>query len=81
MRVYDQGALVRVTCSADDVAAFKRTWPASGMHYGDRCSFTFDKRNGDLVDMSYNGRFPEPARVDGSAIAALSQDAQKFAGV
>ena len=74
MRVYRHGSSVRVALSADDVSSFKRQWPASGLVHGDRVSFTFEK-NGDLVDFAFNGRFPEPKRVDGAALVALSHDA------
>jgi len=69
------GAYVRVTMTAQDVAAFKRRWPASGLP--DRAIwFEFERKNGDLVDIS-----PGSERYDGPALAALSQDAQKFAGL
>lgn len=65
--VLDGGAFVSVTMSAREVAAFKRSWPASGLP--DRAiTFEFDKSNGDLVDL-------RPRSVDGSAAVALSEDA------
>lgn len=68
MRAYRQGSGARVACSADDVRAFRRTWPGSGLHGA--VSFTFE-HNGDLVDVSTS--------YDGRDIAALSQDAQTYA--
>ena len=70
MRCFDQGSCFRVTVSADEVREWKRSWPASGLRSTSK-SFTFDKRNGDLVD--HNATESE----DGSALAALSEDAQK----
>lgn len=68
-RIFDGGAFVRVSMSARDVAAFKSQWPASGLP--DRSiTFEFDKRNGDLVDMT-------PSNVDGPAALAMSEDAWK----
>ena len=71
MRVYDQGAHYRVTASAREVEDFALTWPCSGLPYR-TVSFTFDKRNGDLVDV-----YPET--FDGDAAVALSQEAQLYA--
>lgn len=71
MRVFNQGAHVRVTVSAREVDAFKRTWPCSGLP--DRgVSFTFDARNGDLVDFA-------PDELDGDDALALSHDANNYA--
>ena len=73
MRKYDQGCFVRVTVSRSEVDNFRSTWPCSSLP--DRgISFTFDKRNGDLVDMF-------PYDLDGSDVVALSQDAQQYAGL
>ena len=74
-RVSGSGSYVRVTMSADDVARFKSQWPASGLPTR-AIWFEFQRSNGDLVDMS-----PGSERFDGPALAALSQDAQKFAGL
>lgn len=68
MRAFDQGAWYRVTVSEFEVDAFNRRWPCSGL--SGRYSFTFDKANGDLVDMSGKG--------DGPEHVALSEDAQKY---
>ena len=66
-RVFDGGCFVRVSMSAREVAAFKRSWPGSGLP-NRGITFEFDKRNGDLVDL-------RPSNVDGSDALALSQDA------
>ena len=60
-----------VTATRRDVEAFVATYPCSGLPRR-AISFTFDRRNGDLVDLS-------PSSVDGSAAVALSQDAQQYA--
>lgn len=70
MRAYDQGAFVRVTCDAHDVAHFNAQWPCSSIR--GRVSFTFDARNGDLVDLW-------PSNLDGPEVCALAEDAQSYA--
>ena len=72
MRAFDQGSLYRVTVSADEVYDFKKTWPCSGLSSSHGISFVFDKRNGDLVEVYH------PGSEDGSALLALSQDAQAY---
>lgn len=71
MRVYDEGSFVRVSVSRNEVNSFKRTWPCSGLP-NRSISFTFDKRNGDLVDLN-------PSFIDGEAAVALSHDAGNYA--
>ena len=71
MRVYDQGAHVRVTIGEWGVHDFKQMWP--GRHIPDTTvSFTFEKRTGDLVDL-------HPYEMDGPDVLALSQDAWNYA--
>ena len=70
-RVYDQGSFYRVAISAREVCDWRDRWPCSGL--GARgYSFTFDKRNGDLVDHN------APESHDGEALVALSHDAQAY---
>lgn len=71
----DMGAYIRVTMTADDVARFKRRWPASGLP-DHAIWFEFQRKNGDLVDIS-----PGSERFDGPALSALADDAKKFAGL
>ena len=70
MRVYDQGAFIRVTCDQWDVYDFNAKWPCSSIR--GRVSFTFDSRNGDLVDLW-------PSSLDGPEVCALAEDAQNYA--
>lgn len=70
MRVYNQGAFYRVAVSSTEVYQFSRRWPCSGLP-DSSISFTFDTRNGDLVNLS-------PESVDGAAVVALSEDAQAY---
>jgi hypothetical protein len=72
MRAFDQGSLYRVTVSAAEVYDFMQSWPCSGLSSSHGVSFTFDKRNGDLVDAYH------PGSEDGGALLALSQDAQAY---
>lgn len=71
MRVYDQGSGFRVVVSIDDVRRFKSVWPASGIPTRSMW-FDFNKDRGDLVDTN------APDAGDGSALLALSEDAQKY---
>jgi hypothetical protein len=70
MRYRDNGSLFSVNVSAQEVARFKNGYPCSGLPTK-AFWFQFDKRNGDLVDVS-------PSNVDGPAVLALSQDAQAY---
>lgn len=81
MKAYNQGCFIRVTLSADDVDWFCESWPCSGFEYGHRLSVTFDKRNGDLVDLAlFNlwGRCSDE-NIDGAAVSAICNDAQAYA--
>lgn len=70
MRAYDQGSLVRVTASENEVAAFKSRWPCSGLPT--RAFWcVMDKRNGDLVDIRDG--------FDGDAACALVDDCKAYA--
>lgn len=77
VRVYDQGSFYSVSFGADEIARFRSQWPASGLGSLRNVWFQFDKKNGDLVDISCNRRSCH--RYDGPALAALSQDAQALA--
>jgi len=68
MRFYDNGSFYSVSVSSSEIESFNRRWPCSILR--GRYWFQFDKRNGDLVDMTGYG--------DGPEVLALSQDAQKF---
>jgi len=70
MRAFDQGSAFRVTVSGVEVRAWKRTFPCSGVP-SRGVSFTFDKRNGDLVDI-----FPD--NFDGEGAVALCDDARAY---
>lgn len=66
------GSFYTVVCSRADVDAFKRSYPCSGL----TCTwiaFEYDKRNGDLVDMTTGGK-----QEDTPALVALSADAQAY---
>jgi hypothetical protein len=71
MRAFDQGSVFRVTVSEGEAYAFSRQWPASGL--GDcGLSFTFERANGDLVDVSGD------AGASGGAVLALADDAREY---
>lgn len=70
MRCRNMMSAVNVSVSKNDVEAFKHSWPCSGIA-SRAVWFTFDKRNGDLLDTNM--------KDDGPAAVALSQDAQAYA--
>ena len=79
MKAFNQGAFLRVTADQWDVRRFADQWPCNGFGPWDRLSCTFDKRNGDLVDLQINGRYPpEESQIDNGAIIALVRDCQFY---
>jgi hypothetical protein len=70
MKAFDQGCVIRVTVSAAEVYAFSRQWPCFGDSRA--LSFTFDKRNGDLVDIHGDHG------MDESGVSALADDARDY---
>lgn len=72
MRFIDNGCFYTVMLSTHDVDVFKRSYPCSGIP-SRPISFQFDKRNGDLVDVT-----PDSGAFDGPGLVALSQDAQTY---
>src|SRR5262245_35488043 len=74
MRVYDNGSFYSVSVSRSEVETFKDRWPCSGLP--DRgVTFQFDKRNGDLVDIT---PYRYAHLFDGDAALALCEDAQTY---
>ena len=71
MRVFDQGALYRVTVSESEVYDFGVRWPCYGPYRA--LSFTFDKHNGDLVDVA-----GDTSQNDQGGILALCDDAKRY---
>jgi hypothetical protein len=58
---------MRVRVSEAEVAAFKKSWPCSGLP---SCAVVFEfAANGDLIDL-------DPFHFDGTAAAALAESAQ-----
>lgn len=75
IRVSDQGAFFSVAVSEDAIYEWCKRWPASGLRGLKGVTFQFDKRNGDLVDVTYRNGTSED--WDGPALLALSEDAQE----
>lgn len=77
-RVIPLGSFVSVRVPSEDVRRFRSVWPCSGLNPEKGGSFTFDKRNGDLIGMG--GGFVERkgSEISGSAICALADDAKAF---
>lgn len=71
MRTRNLGVFYRVNVSESDVREFARRWPCFGTPRA--LWFEFDRRNGDLVDMS------DDSGLDPSGVLALSHDAQNYA--
>ena len=76
-RTYDKGSLYGATIGEREIYAFRQRWPASGLGGLRNLYAEFEKRNGDLVDLSCNRR--DCHRFDGPALAALVADAQCYA--
>jgi len=74
MRAYDCGSEFRVSVTASEVEDFARRWPCSGLRRRS-VSFSFDKRNGDLIDTNDQQQHPS---ADGQAILALCDDAYAY---
>lgn len=75
MKLYNLGSFVRVQISARDISSFNSTWPCSDLPERGAW-FEFQRKNGDIVDMS-----PGLMNADGSAVSALCDDAKRFAGL
>ena len=73
MKAFNQGSFIRVTADQYDLTRFASVWPCSGINHGDRMSATFDKGNGDLVDIYVSREF------DGGAELALVEDLKIYA--
>lgn len=69
---------MQVTLNRHEIAAFKRTFPCSGLP--DLLSITFDyESNGDLCGITAvdeDGRWIDSEEFDGAGLLALSQDCQ-----
>ena len=74
MRYHDKGRWFGVTVSKDEVTAFKRKWPVSGLGAGPY-HFKFNTATGDLVDVRGPGA---DSYADGPALGVLSRDAQVY---
>lgn len=74
MQCFDNGSLYTVTVTTREVRDFASRWPCSGLR-SKPVTFQFDKRNGDLVDSNDREQHPD---ADGSALVALSHDAQAY---
>ncbi len=72
MIVKDRGRYYSVCISENDIYRFNGQWPGSRMKRA-FCA-EFDKRNGDLVDLTGKG-----SRVDGPEVTAIVEDAQALA--
>jgi len=68
--------LIQVNFSAEEIAFFNSTFPCSDIPERD-CFFEFEKKTGDLVDMSEHLSGVE----NNSAISALCEDAKAFCAV
>jgi hypothetical protein len=78
MKFYSQGAFFRVTVSENEISNFGRTWPCSDFRHGDRASFTFDRINGDLVDLRVTHSHAGTVERDKADVSALADDAKAY---
>jgi len=66
-----------VFVSQDEISEFRNNWPASNLPTDGGIRFEFDKKDGDLVDITLtNG--DDSDQHDGVALHALSRDAQEL---
>lgn len=75
------GAEYSVSVDKDDVVAFMRSWPCSGLDADASYRFVFSASNGDLVDLTVtrgDGHVDTTESEDGPALLALSEDAGRF---
>ena len=78
MKFYSQGAFFRVTVSEKEISSFGEKWPCSDLRHGDKASFTFDSKNGDLVDLRITHNHAGIVERDGAVVAALADDAKIY---
>ena len=78
MKFYSQGSFFRVTVSENEISDFKRSWPCSDFRHGDRASFTFDRENGDLIDLWIMNSHAGTVERDGPDVSALADDAKAY---
>ena len=74
MTIQDRGSIYEVNIEACEVERFNASFPCSGIPEMD-CFFQFEKKTGDLVDMSAHLSEVE----NSSAISALCEDARVYA--
>lgn len=70
MQCFDNGCLYSVTVTKREVQEFANKWPNSDLP-NRAITFQFEKRTGDLVDIT-------PDNVDGEDALALSNEAQAY---
>lgn len=75
MQCFNNGAEFTVTVLAREVYDFAVTWPCSGLRRNKPVTFCFSKPTGDLIDTNDQRNHPN---ADGSALAALCQDARAY---
>lgn len=86
MLAHSQGGFITVRVSGEEVNAFRRRFPCSGIPENSSFEFEFDSRNGDLVNIilwlnpdglyaDYQGEYADSAEYDGAGLLALSHDA------
>lgn len=78
MKAKLQGSAYTVSVTRRDIARFSGQWPCSGLDGLKGVRFEYNTR-GDLVDIEYTNGDSE--RWDGPALAALCDDAQRYAMV
>ena len=74
MKIKNLGSIIEVSFDAEEIALFNASFPCSGIPARD-VFFQFEKKTGDLVDMSDHLREVE----NGAAVSALCDDAKAFA--
>jgi hypothetical protein len=78
MKAFTQGAFFRITVSEDETLNFAKSWPCTDFRHGDRVSFLFETRTGDLVDYKITHSHAGAIERNGEDVAALAEDAKAY---
>jgi hypothetical protein len=82
MKATRQSSWVLVSVSSDETRRFNRQFPCSNIPDGATFLIELDARNGDLVGITMHledGEYVDSSEYDGSALLALTTDANNFA--
>lgn len=82
MKATKQNGWVLVSVSSEETRKFNSQFPCSNIPDGSQFLIELDARNGDLVNITMHledGQYADSSDYDGSALLALTHDANNFA--